>query len=100
MRPTVLLISGYLFFGNSDWNKDTYLAKLKRRINKLFIPYILYIVIALLIFGIMQKIMPNMISEGKTPIADYGIKEYLEAFWMYNGESIPFVGPLGFCETS
>ena len=94
--PLFLLISGYLFFGNSEWNKDTYIAKIKRRINTLFIPYILYIVIALFIFGIMQRLMPSLISEGKTPIADYGIKEYLEAFWMYNGESIPFVGPLWF----
>lgn len=94
--PLFFLISGYLFFVNTSWNKQAYMSKLRRRVKTLLVPYILYTIIALTIFGVIQQLVPSMISDGKTPIADYGIKEYLQAFWMYNGESIPFVGPFWF----
>ena len=94
--PLFFMISGYLFFVKTEWSKETYLKKLRRRVSTLLVPYLVYIMLALIIFGVLQYIMPTLISEGKTPIADYGVYEYAEAFWMYNGESIPFVGPLWF----
>lgn len=94
--PLFFLISGYLFFVNTEWSWNAYLKKLKRRVNSLLVPYILYTVVALIVFGILQQLMPSLISEGKTPIADYGIREYAEAFWMYNNLDIPFVGPFWF----
>lgn len=94
--PLFFLISGYLFFVKIEWSWDTYLKKLKRRVNSLFVPYILYTVVALIVFGILQQLMPSLITEGKTPVAEYGIREYAEAFWMYNNQGIPFVGPFWF----
>lgn len=94
--PLFFIISGYLFWVNTKWGKDAYIKKLNKRIHSLLIPYFLYILLALLIFGLMQKAMPDLISEGKIPIANYGLKEFVEAFWMYNDEAIPFVGPLWF----
>ena len=48
--PCFFFISGYLFFSNIVFfNKQTYLSKLKKRINTLFIPYLLWNIIAIFI---------------------------------------------------
>lgn len=94
--PLFFMISGYLFFVNTEWSRTAYYRKLKKRYRTLLVPYIIFIILALFIFGVFQQLMPNLVSEGKTPIADYGIREYAEAFWMYNNSGIPFVAPLWF----
>ena len=49
--PLFFLISGYLFFnGLENWNKDAYLAKMKRRSRSLLVPYILWNLLAVLFF--------------------------------------------------
>lgn len=41
--PTFFLISGYFFYYHlKEWNKSVYIIKLRKRINTLFIPYILW----------------------------------------------------------
>ena len=41
--PTFFVMSGYLFFANvTEWNAKTYLAKLRRRVKTLLIPYIVW----------------------------------------------------------
>lgn len=46
-NPCFFFLSGYLFFLNVKvWNKDTYVAKLKKRVFTLLIPYLLWNVIA------------------------------------------------------
>ena len=49
--PLFFLISGYLFFvGLSDWNYEVYLTKMKRRVKSLLIPYILWNILAVILF--------------------------------------------------
>jgi len=41
--PTFFVMSGYLFFVNvTEWNAKTYWSKLRRRVKKLLIPYIIW----------------------------------------------------------
>jgi len=47
--PSFFFISGYLFFVNlSQWGKEVFINKLKRRYRSLFIPYILWITLFIL----------------------------------------------------
>lgn len=49
--PLFFMISGYLFFnGLEKWDKDVYLTKLKRRVRSLLIPYILWNIIAIVLY--------------------------------------------------
>lgn len=47
--PCFFFISGYLFFYNiNDFSKKTYISKLKKRLFTLFIPYLLWNIIAII----------------------------------------------------
>ena len=39
--PLFFFISGFLFFYNSDFSKEIYIKKVKKRIKTLFVPYII-----------------------------------------------------------
>ena len=108
--PLFFLMSGFLYFNNLEqWNKDVYIKKEKRRVKSLLIPYIIWNVIALVIFVSFQ-----IINEG---FSLYGIQSIwnqyggLRFLWdnnrvvdecsrnilgvtMHNG--FPFNGPLWF----
>lgn len=62
--PLFYLISGFLFFYHVDFNFTVYKGKLQKRIKTLFIPYILWNLIAILIllsYGLpfLSSIFPN-----------------------------------------
>lgn len=80
-----LLISGYLFFPSKEivWGKDYYLSKLKRRIQSLLIPYLIWNLIAYLLYAIDNG---------------FNIVDFLQSFWVIDlpgrvGTS-PIDGPL------
>lgn len=93
--PLFFLISGFLFF-SEDWNKKVYLRKMRRRFHSLFIPYCLFITIAMIIIGMLQCILPEMLSGKYKPVYEYGWQDYLLAFWKMDGMEIPYVAPLWF----
>ena len=101
-------IAGYVFFYNVDFNKETYIKKLKNRAKTLFIPYIIWNTIAILIFMIR-------FFAGTTPIGqqllhssnlelDISLKNILNCYLFYNGNLVgldispvyPFNVPLWF----
>lgn len=109
-NPGFFLLSGYLFFKNVKvWNKDTYIAKLKKRVFTYLIPYLLWNVIATftipiqLIAGriIKQDGDWNRIAEYFLEIHDKGV---WNIFWHFNtwgetninilGHSAPRLGPM------
>ena len=61
--PIFFVISGYYFY-NHSWNLKTYLSKLKKRFYTLFIPYILWIIIAILFLAIF--IVCGIILHGRS----------------------------------
>lgn len=70
--PIFFLISGYLFFSNlQEWDWNVWKKKVQKRGKTLFIPYILWIVIAFVfkfLWGILKK---EFVQNGF-----FGIKEY------------------------
>lgn len=83
--PLFFIISGFLFFYYCDFNKSTYIDKLKRRTSSLLLPYITWNVIAtilalvaLLPFGTKQ-----VLSDQSIGISDlnYTISGFFYQFW-------------------
>lgn len=93
--PLFFLISGFLFF-STQWNLSIYSEKLKRRIRSLLIPYLMFNIITMAIIGIMQWVLPSLVSGNYKPVFDYDITNFLLAFWRMESTNIPYVAPLWF----
>ena len=91
--PCFFFISGYLFF----LSKKNYQQKIATRIQTLFVPYILWNGLLLLSYLILYTLGFPMDINGKN-IADYGIIDYIRAFWdrgQYDqGNFVPLLCPL------
>lgn len=60
--PTFFLISGYLFYnGLQEWDYKRWYKKLEKRIYSLLIPYLLWNLIAFLIFYLVQMLKANSV---------------------------------------
>lgn len=93
--PLFFFISGYLFFLKGEWNWSKYLQKLRSRFHSLFIPYVIYTVMAITIFGVMQEVMPQLQSGSHVPIKEWSILDFIKnGLWRYGDENIPFCGAL------
>ena len=94
--PLFYFFSGYLFY-KGDWGWKAYIGKIRRRSYSLFVPYILYTYFAILIFGVLQVLMPQLQSGAHIPIKDWCLWDFIyNGLWRYGDESIPFVGPFWF----
>ena len=85
--PFFYLISGYLFYQGYRNSMLEYENKLKRRIKSLLIPYILWNIIAFIIYTFVTH--------------DMQMSQFFESFWFVvgkNGHS-PADGPLWFVRT-
>jgi fucose 4-O-acetylase-like acetyltransferase len=80
--PLYFFISGYLFFNRADsFTKSDYFKKLKRRKDTLMIPYVSWIVITIIVFGIQQTFFSQFSSGLNTPLKDWGLDDVYYAFW-------------------
>lgn len=91
--PTFFFLSGYFFFKkeNSTFTISDYWIKIKKRINTLFIPYIIWCSIALLL-----KMAYFFLTEGKLSNLN-SIISIAKSYFFYNGNIInpfPINGPL------
>lgn len=83
--PMFLLISGYLFFPSKEkqFNKDAYIYKLKRRAKSLLVPYLLWNLLAYILYAIDYS---------------FNIVDFFKSFWVIEvpgrGGSSPIDGPL------
>lgn len=96
--PTFFVISGFLFFRNTDgFNAATYVQKLKRRGKTLLIPYLFWNAVVILLFFLAQTFFNGLLSGNNLLISDYTWKNWLHAFWDGNvGENVPINLPLWF----
>lgn len=80
--PCFFFISGYLFFCNlAKWDWVIWKRKLRRRIQTLFIPYFLWIIIALLVYWLFDLYQGNQVS-----LIQYFINRGgLRIFWSETG---------------
>lgn len=94
--PLFFVISGYLFYANvKEWDIHVYLSKLKSRISTLFVPYLFWNTLLILFFFLVQTLIPQMTSGSHLPIAEYGVNDFLMAYWNV-GEGSPICGPMWF----
>ncbi len=98
--PTFFFIAGYLFCKglnaeNSFIDKTKYGQKIRRRIKTLLVPYLLWNLIYLGLFWGGQTVFPGLTSGDNSLIREYGIGDYLNAFWAGN-DGYPICSPLWF----
>lgn len=106
--PIYFFIAGYVFFYNVDFNKETYIKKLKNRAKTLFIPYIIWNTIALLLIMVKflaENTMGHQLLNPTNIELDISLKNILNCYWFYNGNIFglnaadpagPINGPLWF----
>ena len=91
--PIFFIFSGYLFFLS---NKN-YTEKLRSRFHTLLVPYILWNLILLSLYLVLNTIGYPQNINGKS-IVDYSIIDYLRLFWdrgsYDNGNFVPLLCPL------
>ena len=99
--PLFFIISGFLFFYKSDFSKSVYVNKIKKRVNTLFIPYLIWNFIAFII--LLIQVHPRIIRFFPL-LNDYrvDITSFLSSFWITNlpismsGPANPINSPLWF----
>lgn len=86
--PVYFFISGYVFFLNVDWGKNTYIRKLKNRIKTLFIPYIIWISLEIVLTIVTHlPIFSGLMSYADTEV-HLTSSVILSCFWQYHGDLI------------
>ena len=58
--PLFFLISGFLFFYHAEWSAATWLAKMRRRVRSLLVPYVLFCLLAVV------SLIINNVQDGHT----------------------------------
>ena len=79
--PIFFFISGYLFFKKGAWDKNTYIAKVKKRIGTLAVPYLLWNTITVAAQLVAQGFKCQSTTEFITYITTY---PWLHAYWDIN----------------
>lgn len=93
--PCFFFISGYLFFRNVEsLSVRLYCDKLRRRVQTLLQPYLLWNILILALYAIGQMAFPSLFSGANTKIADYSVAEWAQAFWCVEGTQSPINPPL------
>ena len=89
--PLFFLISGYLFFCNTKrFDKQVYVAKLKKRGRSLLEPYLFYNALAICVFAMMGLVKPDLQSGVVPPLAQWSPALVASLFWDY-GNNQPMV---------
>lgn len=85
--PLFFMISSYLYFRNFNGSVQIYVEKIKKRINTLLIPYILWSLLGLSVFFLLQLIPGLSIFFKNELIINFSFKDYLEVIFI---NPIPF----------
>lgn len=98
--PLFFFISGFLFFYKTEWSKEAYFSKLRKRIKSLLVPYLFWIAVLLAFTALYQQLFLPESFDGLR-IADYSISDWLTSFGIQapgseSKISCPFNGPLWF----
>ncbi len=95
--PVFYILSGFLFFYKvQDYTREIYFAKLRKRMNSLLVPYIIWNMFSALFFMFGQHLMPSIFSGTSANVSDYTFKEWLLIFWNDSGTGYPASSQLWF----
>ena len=76
--PGFFFISGYLFHGEESLTFKAYTGKLKSRFRTLLIPYVVWNIIVLMVFFLVQSFFP--VASSMKKITDYTVVDFLRVF--------------------
>ncbi|MDO8068772.1 MULTISPECIES: acyltransferase [unclassified Janthinobacterium] len=81
--PLFFLISGYLFFHDTQWSTESYVKKIISRTRTLLFPFLFWNILTLLIFFLAQSVPATLsyFSGNKILIANYSFFDYLNAIF-------------------
>lgn len=85
--PLFFIISGYLFILKRKYNFSEFLLKMKKRLRTILLPYLLWTLIGLLFYLILQSFPQSQPFFTKKLIKDYTFLEWLNAIF---NEPIPY----------
>lgn len=85
--PLFFITSGYLFLLNGKYDLNEFIFKIKKRFRTLFVPYILWALIGLLFYLLLQSFPQSQPFFTKKLIKDYTFLEWLNAIF---NEPIPY----------
>ena len=97
--PLFFVISGFLFFYQCNFNRETYYNKLRKRIHSLLIPYLTWNTLCLFFVMIVQQLQPSSTSLDRKLVLDYSFIDILDSYWHFDGVKrgwAPICGPLWF----
>jgi surface polysaccharide O-acyltransferase-like enzyme len=81
--PTFFFFSGFLFFNNKEsWSKQVFYRKILKRVRTLFLPYILWNIIAVLCSLVPLFFKSKMLFHDSLGI--FGWPEVLRVFWNFH----------------
>ena len=93
--PLFFFLSGYLFFNTDSFSFGTYKDKIKKRLSTLLIPYLVWNIITILVYFVVQSFFINFVSSQNKMICNYDFIDYLDAFW--SGSCKPLWGGTPIC---
>lgn len=80
--PLFFMISGYLFFYKSDsFDFYQYVSKLKKRIGSLLVPYVIWNLISIIAFLLIQIFCQSLLSGRNKSVLEYNFVDWLLCFW-------------------
>ncbi len=81
--PLFFLTAGYLFYSGNEWSHHAYLAKLRRRLRTLLVPFLFWNVATLLLFALGQTIPATQafFSRKHSAVAGFGVYDYANAIF-------------------
>jgi len=85
--PLFFIISGYLFFIDQKYDFPNILLKIKKRIKTLMIPYLIWALLGLFLYFILQSIPQSKSFFTKKLIIDYSFFDWMNAIF---NEPIPY----------
>lgn len=95
--PIYFFIAGYVFFYNVDFNRETYIRKLKNRAKTLLIPYIIWNTVAILILMIRVFVGTTPIGQQLLHLSDIelyiSLRNILNCYLFYNGNLVGLEDP-------
>lgn len=102
--PVFFLISGYLYFRGSAFSARIFAGKTKRRIQRLFVPYIIWNAAVIACIAVFQVFRPTFMPLIHKQVAEFSLSDYLACFWdvqLINSSNVkgPVNSPLWFLQS-
>lgn len=78
--PGFFIISGYLFFYKVEFNRRTYIEKIKRRFKSLFIPYLFWCILFAVYYFVLPLVIPALFQEKH----EITLSNFIRVLWCTN----------------